>query len=207
MSRQLKSYLRLVRRMPASEADDLLQAFIADRLLEHDLLERADESRGRFRALLLTSLNNFAAGRRRAQMRRLVVSLEEEELAAAGGGGAGPETAATAAWARALVHNVIQAMHEQCEETGRRDVWHVFEARVLREIFQDTPPVAYEDLARALNLNSPAQAANLLVTAKRMYARILRAAIAEYEKSDEGIDAELAELRECLTVPPPADGD
>ena len=37
----LKSYLRLVRRMPAGEADDLLQTFITDRLLEHQLLGRA----------------------------------------------------------------------------------------------------------------------------------------------------------------------
>src|SRR4051794_14531288 len=34
----LRSYLRVVRRMPADAADDLLQDFIADKLLEQDLL-------------------------------------------------------------------------------------------------------------------------------------------------------------------------
>jgi len=44
----------------AHDAEDLTQAFFA-RLLEKQVLRRADPSRGRFRSFLLTSLTNFAA--------------------------------------------------------------------------------------------------------------------------------------------------
>lgn len=203
----LRSYLRLVRRMPAGEADELLQAFITDRLLEHRLLERSDENRGRFRSLLLTSLNHFAASGRRWARRRAAVPLEDQEIADAGPSGVTPQAAVHAQWARALVHNVIHEMRRQCEVGGRLDVWRVFEGRILAEVFDEGPVVGYEALAIELKLKSPAQAANLLVTAKRMYARLLRAAVAEYESTEEGIEAELAELQKCLAGPAPRDAD
>ena len=49
---------RVVRRL-GDDVDDVLQAFVADKLLEREMLRHADEGRGRFRTFLLTSLNNF----------------------------------------------------------------------------------------------------------------------------------------------------
>ena len=56
---------------------------------------------------------------------------------------------------------------------------------------------------------SSAQAANLLVTAKRMYARLLRLAVGEYESDPDAIDHEIADLRRLLAAHPaaPAPGD
>ena len=98
-------------------------------------------------------------------------------------------------------------MRRECQTAGRGDVWRVFEGRILAEVFDQGPVIGYEALAMELKLKSPAQAANLLVTAKRMSARLLRAAVAEYESSEDGIDAELAELRNSLAGPAPADVD
>jgi hypothetical protein len=83
----------------------------------------------------------------------------------------------------------------------------VFEGRLLAAVFNDRPPLAYEDVAARYGLSSPAQAANLLVTAKRMYARLLRAAVGEYERDPAAVDDEIADLRRLLarggTGPPP----
>jgi DNA-directed RNA polymerase specialized sigma24 family protein len=194
----LHSYLRVVRQMSDADADDLVQAFIADRMLGHELLRRADQSRGRFRTLLLTSLNNYAIDRLRAGRRHLAEPLEGD--GAADCTAPDPPVAVEAAWARALVHDVLRAMKTECHETGRKDVWRVFEARVLSEIFREAPVAPYETLAAELKLSTPAQAANLLVTAKRTYARLLRAAVAEYEAAPEDIDAEIADLRRILSA-------
>lgn len=193
----LRSYLRFVRKLPADQADDLLQAFIADQLLEQNLIARADESRGKFRTLLLTSLNNFAISRSRQAKLRSAESLPETPAPSAE---PGPERVVQAAWARALVHEVIAAMREECRQAKRSDIWLVFEGRILAEIFGTGPVLAYEDLAAQLRLQSPAQAANLLVTAKRMYVRLLRVAVAEYEAVPEDVDAEIAELRGILAA-------
>ncbi|HVT79924.1 MAG TPA: hypothetical protein VHM90_04650 [Phycisphaerae bacterium] len=202
----LRSYLRVVRQMNEADADDLLQAFIADQVLGNELLRRADQSRGRFRTLLLASLNNFAIDRARAAQRRAADPLASDS--AADEEMPGPHAAVEAEWARALVHEVLQAMRAECERTGRRDVWRVFESRVLAEIFGPQAAVTpYEQLAAELRLQTPAQAANLLVTGKRMYARLLRVAVAEYEPDPEDIDAEIADLRRILAAVTPLGDD
>src|SRR3954451_16950643 len=47
--------------------DDLLQSFVADRVLQHELLASADARRGRFRAFLVTALDRFASNHFRDQ--------------------------------------------------------------------------------------------------------------------------------------------
>lgn len=198
----LRSYLRVIRRIPAEAADDLLQAFIADRLLAGELLRGADAQRGQFRTLLLTSLNRFATSRFRAQRLRAAAGGGQLDSEIASDHSPSPAAAVEAAWARALVHGVVEAMRAECAATGRPDVWAVFEGRILAEVFDQRQPIAYEELAARYGLRTPAQAANLLVTAKRMYARLLRTAVAEYEPDEARIEAEIADLRRILSVAP-----
>src|SRR5678815_584864 len=61
----LRAHL-LRRGIAADRVDDLLQGFIADKVLERDLLATADRERGRFRSFLITALNNYAANQLRA---------------------------------------------------------------------------------------------------------------------------------------------
>ena len=57
----LRSFLRTFLRLTEHDANDMLQAFIAEQVLEYGLISRADESKGRFRSLLLTSLRHYQA--------------------------------------------------------------------------------------------------------------------------------------------------
>ena len=104
----LKSYLRLVRRLRADDADDLLQSFVAEQLMERELLLTADPSRGRFRSLLLVSLNNFATSRYRLQNRRKTEPLDFS----APDRGHSPPAVMEAAWARTLIHTVVQSLQQ-----------------------------------------------------------------------------------------------
>ena len=60
----LRTHL-LRKRVAPDRVDDLLQSFVADKVIGADLLAAADRERGRFRALLVTSLNNFVANQLR----------------------------------------------------------------------------------------------------------------------------------------------
>jgi DNA-directed RNA polymerase specialized sigma24 family protein len=193
----LKSYLCVVRRL-GDDADDLLQAFVADKLLERDMLRHADEGRGKFRTFLLTSLNNFVTSWYRAAGNRVRAARRLEDVSDHRSNDASPAAEVEAAWARALVRDVVAAMREKCRADGREDVWLVFEGRVLAEVFEDKQPVPYEKLAEQLGLRSPMQAANLLVTAKRLYSRLLRVAVSEYERNESHIEEEIADLRASL---------
>jgi len=56
-------------------------------------------------------------------------------------------------------------------------------------------PPPYEELVAQFGLKSPAQATNALATGKRMFARHLRAVIAQYENGDQAVRAEIDSLR------------
>jgi hypothetical protein len=103
------------------------------------------------------------------------------------------------AWARALLSQAISRTRDEARASGREDVWGVFETRVLDPLLRDIDPPAYEELVARFGLTSPSQASNLLVTGKRMFARNLRALVAEYAKEDADIDQEIAELTEILS--------
>jgi RNA polymerase sigma-70 factor (ECF subfamily) len=192
----MECYLLTIRRLPPSVVDDLLQSFLADKFLQQKFLAYADAERGRFRTFLLTSLNHYVSSSGRRLKTRLTRALPDaEEILDLES--APPPAILEAAWARALILNVIQAMREECEATQRRDVWLVFEGRILGAILEHRELVPYENLAATLNLKSPLQAANLLVTAKRMYARLLRKAVGEYEMESE-VSQEIHELTAIL---------
>ena len=54
-------------RLPPDRAEDLVQAFLADRLLDRNVLRQAAREKGRFRSFLLKVFSNFAIGQLRRQ--------------------------------------------------------------------------------------------------------------------------------------------
>ena len=62
------------------------------------------------------------------------------------------------------------------------DIWGVFEARVLGPLFQNAEPVPYEQIVARFGFKSPAQASNVLVSARRMFERVLRSWLGNTKK-------------------------
>ena len=90
-------------------------------------------------------------------------------------------------------------MRAECEASGREDIWAVFHQRVLAPAADGERPVAYQHLAESPNADARKQAANLLVTGKRMFARSLRAIIGEYVEDEQMVDVELKDLQRALS--------
>jgi DNA-directed RNA polymerase specialized sigma24 family protein len=197
----LHSYLRNVRRLSSHAADDLLQSFIADKFLERQLVRHAEQHRGRFRNFLLTSLNNYANSLHRKESTLAVSILSEADARDPHAGS--PDSTLEAEWARVLLKNVLASMRDECFGSRREDVWIVFEKRILAPIYDNQSPESYALLTSELELASPTQTANLLVTAKRMYARLLRIAVAEYEPDEQSIDDEIRDLHYTLSIASP----
>lgn len=181
------------RRIDPEQADDLLQEFIVRKVLEYNLPARADRTRGKFRNLLLTALDNFIRTQRGSQERLDPLSENMEHCDDA----AGPEEAFDVQWARQVLQEALRRMQAECRQSGRLDVWEVFESRIVAPALEGVAPVEYEALVSRLKLRSPMQASNLLMTAKRMFERTLRAVIGEYCGEDE-VEREIAELRQIL---------
>lgn len=191
-------YLTVQRRMRGADAEDLLQGFLLDKVLESSLLQRAEPSHGRFRSLLLTALDNYRVSQRRsdaAQKRSPAGGLADLEAAGnVAADGEDPAKALDAVWARRVIDEAMEQMRRECSAGGRSDIWTVFEERLLRPARSGSEPPSYEHLAALLRVSSPTQAANLLITAKRMLRRHIEQIVCEYAADPRDAEVEVRDL-------------
>jgi hypothetical protein len=180
-------------------ADDLLQGFLADKVLEQRLIVHADPTRGRFRTFLLAALDRYVIDehrRDRARKRSPRSEIDDiddhrDTLAA---DGPARTNAFDIAWAREVLGEVLTLMREQCEQSGRADLWDVFNVRYLKPATEGIEPEPHESIAQRLKLESPHHAGNLLITAKRMYTRVFITVVSRYAASQEEVRDEVSDL-------------
>lgn len=186
----------LVRRLNVdpTSADDLVQGFVADKLLAQNLLERLDRQRGKLRSLLMKSLERYAFDdlrRRRAEGRRL------ERLAGMIDDDPRESDAFAREWARQVLRLALDQARAECRDRRRRAEWQLLEARVVRPALLGVAPVAYEALLPELAFRDVKQAENALVTAKRRLRRAIQRVIGQYA-APEDVDAEIADLMRAV---------
>ena len=193
----LKTFLVEARRIPADLAEDLVNGFVADKVLAAGLIRHADQGRGQFRNFVLKSLNNFVTTKLRGEYaaRAMLAGFQQAANGAA---------AATIGadrfdqeWVHQVVHDALHMMKVDCTRRGRMDMWEMFRARIVDPMLHDAAPVDYEDIVRQLGIATPRQAMNLLANAKRAFMGHLRASIGKYARNDQ-IDDELDDLREIV---------
>jgi hypothetical protein len=189
----LSAHLIHRRRLAPEQADDMLQEFIVRKILQYNLPARADRNRGKFRTLLLTALDNF--------VRTSAASAEEcdaiPEQLDPPDQSRPPDETFDIEWARQVLHEAMRRMQAECRQSGRLELWDVFESRIVAPALEGSAPVEYEQLVARHKLQSPMQASNILMTGKRFFERTLREVICEYAGEEE-VEIEIAELRQIL---------
>ena len=200
----LRAHLVLEMKLSLDRANDLLQGFVAEKILENDLIARANREKGKFRTFLLRALRNYvvSAARRDSAKKRSpghIASLDANEAVLPCGTVEDHSAAYDVAWAREILVHAVRLMREECERSERPDVWGVFESRLLRPILDQVAPEPYDRLVERFGFASPAQASNVLITAKRMFARVLTSVVREYARDEGDVAAEITELRAILS--------
>ncbi|MHC4326984.1 MAG: RNA polymerase sigma factor [Planctomycetota bacterium] len=188
------------------QAKDLTQGFFHDVVLGRSLIQKADQSKGRFRSFLLIALNRYliTAKTGQAAQKRIpkskLISLDVKDL---------PELRQTAseltpedsfnyAWVSALLEQVLTEVEAKCHEDGKTVHWHVFHDRVLDPIMEKTDPPSMKEICRKYAIESEATASNMMVTVKRRFQTALRNHLRGLVVSEEKIDEELAEIMRFL---------
>ena len=196
----LRGYLVLCKGVDAERAEDLLQGFVADKILERDFFGHVEQQKGQFRQLLRRSLNHYLIDQIRQEQARgkrsgKQVNVEPEDLAA--GRGPSPDVF-DVAWARQVIVESARRMYLECQERGRLHVWGVFEQRILLPTLTNRTAPGYDQLVERFGFESPEQASNALITAKRQFKRTVEAVVAEYVESQGEIDDEIRDLHQIL---------
>jgi RNA polymerase sigma-70 factor (ECF subfamily) len=189
-----------------SDAQDLTQDFFV-RVIRGSLLQRADPERGRFRSLLLKTLQNFLIDAHDKSLARKrggdyqFISWDEwtaeapsqMTLSAKALESWPAERLFDVRWATTVVEQAMRQLREECESRGRRRAFDI----VSPFLSADRADMSYSELSKTLG--SPlATTKNLIHQMRRRYRDLLRAAVAETVASPEQIDDEVRYL--CSTL-------
>ena len=196
----LRVRLVVEKRMDEHRAEDVLQEFVAQKILEQDLIGQADRVKGRFRTFVLTALDRYVIDRIRfdSAAKRSARQVGADAMDTVAADEPEPSAAFDLQWARQVIDEAACRMNLHCRTTGREDLWELFRCRVLEPAREGAMPEGYDELIRRFGFASPAAASNALVTAKRMFERNLRAVVGEYAGDEGEIDREIAELRRAV---------
>ena len=188
------------------QAKDLTQGFFHEVVLGRGLIQKADQSKGRFRSFVLIALNRYLITARTAQaaQKRIpksklvpldVVDAPELRQAAPE---LTPEDSFNYAWVSALLEQVLAEVEAKCHEDGKTVHWHVFHDRVLDPIMDRTEQPSMKEICRKYAVESEAKASNMMVTVKRRFQTALRNHLRSLVVSEEQVDEELAEVMRFL---------
>jgi RNA polymerase sigma-70 factor (ECF subfamily) len=191
-----------------TDAQDLTQDFFL-MILKGSLLKLADPARGRFRSLLLKSLQNFLIDAHIRETRRKrggdfqFVSWDEWTAEA-------PSRLTVPAavmqhwpaekifdvrWAATVVEQALHRLQEECESRGRRRLFDALSGLLLA----DREDVSYPPLAQELGVPA-ADIKRLLHQMRQRYRYFLRAEVAETVERPEDVDEELRYLCTALAA-------
>jgi RNA polymerase sigma factor (sigma-70 family) len=188
------------------DAEDLTQDFFL-RILNGDWLQKADPARGRFRSLLLTSLQNFlndSVDRTRARKRGGDVNFvpwdpwmaeapSEFALSKEALNSWPAERIFDAGWAATVVERALRRLHEECESKGRLRVFTILSAYLAAE----RDDLSYANLAAKLRVRE-ATVKKLLYHMRQRYRFLLRDEVAQTVAEPADVEDELRYL--CSTL-------
>ncbi len=190
------------------DAQDLTQDFFV-KVLERNWLEHADRNRGRFRTLLLTSLQNFlvnAAERAHTRKRgggvefvswddwmaeapsQLSISTQALHSLPA-------ERLFDLRWATAVVEQARQRLREECEGKDRLRLFYA----LSRHLTDERDEVSYANLAAALGVAETA-VKNQLHIMRQRYRCLLRDEVAHTVEDPADVEDEIRYLCAALAA-------
>ena len=166
--------------MVQDRADDLLQNFILEKILERNLLKAVDPIEGKFRTFLLTALDRFVIDSWRKESRKVPTCELVKPPAVVTG------RDVFDAWGIEVLVEAVCRMQAECKQKQCADLWGVFENRTLAPLC-GVGQYRTQLLAECFGLDDAKQAANRQAIALRCFGNFSQT-IAEYADGD--VDSE-----------------
>jgi hypothetical protein len=199
--RPLQKHLQVKFQVEPDTAAEWLHGFYLQKIRLGNLLLVASRNKGRFRTFVLSALDRFVISEKRrnnAQKRlpRSLISIEDLPP------GSDPSVfdddhESSAEWGKEVVSKTLAKMKAECAAKGESRRWELFKSRLLEPVLNRSKPPPYETLQAQYGFESPAEASNCVITARRQFARLLREVIAEYVGEEE-VESEVRDLQRSL---------
>ena len=184
------------------EAKDLTQGFFHEVVLNKDLVQRADQSKGRFRTFLLHALDQYLLNEKRKQTTQKrspkgkLVSFEivSPPVLPEAVSRLNPEDSYNYAWTASMLDQVLSEVEAKCLEDGLEVHWHVFQDKVVQPILGDTSPPSFEYLCDKYGIDDQKKTANMITTVKRRLQKDLNQYLRNTVTSDDETHEEYSEI-------------
>jgi RNA polymerase sigma-70 factor (ECF subfamily) len=193
----LYAYVRRQGNTP-QDAEDLTQEFFA-RFLESHALRAVSPQRGRFRSLLLASLNHFLINewKRAGALKRggglsflsLDQAAAEDRYRLEPISDLTPEMVFERRWALTLLDQVLTQLRDECAADGKGKLFDALRGFLSENLDSGS----YAEVAAQLGTNEPA-ARQAVRRLRQRYRELMRAEIAQTVSSPQEIDDEIQHL-------------
>lgn len=163
------------RRKPLTHEDakDFTQGFLTEILLGREFLSKADRTRGRFRSLLVKAFQNYIGNQRRKKHAVTGVEGDISECQIPEEVPCDPGAAFDYASACRVLDRVLAELESECRRDGLESHWGIFQERVAQPLLGSQCAPGLKELRRKYGVASEVQAANMMVTVKRRFRRLL----------------------------------
>jgi RNA polymerase sigma factor (sigma-70 family) len=193
---------------PVPDAQDLTQEFFG-RVIKGRLIQSADRNKGRFRSLLLKTLQRFLhdqVDKRKARKRGGDISFVSWDdwmteapshlsMPRQEPDNWSPERIFDIRWAATVVERALRRLGDECEKRGRRRVFDVLSTCLTA----DREDVSYATFAGILGIQETA-VKRLMHRLRERYRALLREEVAETVGGENEIDDELRYLCAALSA-------
>jgi RNA polymerase sigma-70 factor (ECF subfamily) len=188
------------------QAKDLTQGFFHEVVLNRNLMQRAEQRKGRFRSFLLHALNQYLIDQKREKMaqkrapaERLVsLDIAHPPVVPQTISRSGPEDSFNYAWKSALLDQVLSQVQVKCCRQGMEIHWNVFHDRVVEPILENREAPSLKEICARYAVEDEVKASNMIVTVKRRFQSALREYVRNTVISENQIDEELREILRLL---------
>jgi RNA polymerase sigma-70 factor (ECF subfamily) len=184
------------------QAKDLTQGFFHEVVLNRDLVDRADSSKGSFRSLLLYALNHYVVDEQRKESasKRIpkdkLVQLDIANPPAMSEivDKLGPEETFNYAWKADLLERALSEVKKSYVRQDMESHWYVFRERFLQPLLDNQQPISLKQICKQYGIEDEATASHMLETVKRRFQSILKKQVRQTVLTGQVVDEELKEI-------------
>ena len=188
------------------DAKDLTQGFFQEVVLGRNLINKADQTKGRFRTFLLTALNRYlinvfhkqTAKRHIPQSKLHCMTLVDIAELPQAVTRLTPEDSFTYVWFSTLLEEVLALLKKEYEQSNRQLHWLCFHDHTLRPIMEGVTAPTLDMLCKTYDISDTTKVSNMILTVKRRFQTLIRQHLRDLVMSDEEAEEELKEIRQFL---------
>ena len=186
---------------------DMTQGFFQEVVLGRELIQKAQQTKGHFRTLLLTALDRYVidlhryeATRKRSTVGQMF-QLSDVDLSSVPtiALDSTPEQSFHFAWISNLLDRVLCEVKNEFLSNNKQIHWQVFDDKILKPIITSSKSPSLKDMCTKYGIDEEKRVSNMIITVKRRLRKSLERCLRQSAHSDLQTEQEFLEILEVFS--------